>query len=97
VYVRGIKISGRPTSGGQNGTYTLRVKSVDVTGGTANNALAHEIVDGSDFNTVTAQIGQPPNFLTYWRDFNNDGVVNSTDLSILNAHLGHDCGTPQNP
>lgn len=99
VYVLGFKIPGRLTTGSSPGTnaYTLQIKSFDVSGGTAAVLNQGEIVNSTDFNTVTSQIGQAFNFLTWWRDFNFDNIVNSTDFSAMTAHLGHNCnlgGTP---
>lgn len=97
VYVLGFKFQGRLTTASANGSYTLQLKSFDVVGGTAAVLNQGEIVDGSDFNSVAAQMGQPFSFLTWWRDFNSDGVVNSVDLAQFTAHLGHNCTIPNNP
>ena len=97
VYVLGFKIQGRLTTTSANGTYVLQLKSFDVAGGTTAALNQGEIVNSADFNTVTSQIGQPFNFMTWWRDFNSDGVVNSTDFSAMTAHLNHTCSSPNNP
>jgi hypothetical protein len=94
VYVLGFKIQGRLTAASTNGTYVLQLKSFDVAGGLTTVLNQGEIVNSADFNTVTSQIGQAFNFLTWWRDFNWDNVVNSTDLASLTAHLSHSCSTP---
>ena len=97
VYVLGFKIQGRLTTASANGTYVLQIKSFDVAGGLTAVLNQGEIVNSADFNTVTSQIGQPFNFLTWWRDFNYDNVVNSTDFSAMTAHLNHSCSRPNNP
>jgi hypothetical protein len=97
VYVLGFKFQGRLTTASANGSYTLQLKSFDVVGGTAAVLDQGEIVDRTDFNSVAAQIGQPLNFLTWWRDFNYDGVVNSIDFAQVTAHLRHNCTIPNNP
>ena len=97
VYVLGFKIQGRLTSVSPSGTYILQLKSFDVTGGTAAALNQGEIVNAADFNTVTSQLGQPFNFMTWWRDFNSDGLVNATDFSAMTAHLNHTCSSPNNP
>jgi hypothetical protein len=56
-----------------------------------------EVVNATDFNTVTSQIGQAFNFQTWWRDFNFDNTVNATDFSAMTAHLNHNCSSPNNP
>jgi len=97
VYVLGFKIQGRLTTASANGSYALQIKSFDVVGGTTAALNQGEIVNSADFNTVNSQIGQPFNFLTWWRDFNFDNTVNSTDFAAMNAHLNHSCSSPNNP
>ena len=97
VYVLGFKIQGRLTTASANGSYTLQLKSFDVVGGTEAVLDQGGIVDGTDFNSVAAQVGQPFNFLTWWRDFNSDGLVNSIDFAQFTAHLRHNCMLPNNP
>ena len=97
VYVLGFKIQGRLTTASANGSYSLQIKSFDVAGGLTTALNQGEIVNATDFNTVTSQIGQAFNFLTWWRDFNFDNLVNSTDFSAMTAHLNHTCISPTNP
>jgi hypothetical protein len=97
VYVLGYKIQGRLTTASANGSYFLQIKNFDVAGGTTPSLGGGQLVNSSDFNTVVSQIGQPFNFLTWWRDFNSDGVVNSSDFSALTPHVNHNCTTPTNP
>jgi hypothetical protein len=97
VYVLGFKIQGRLTTAAANGSYILQIKSFDVAGGLTTALNQGEIVNSGDFNTVTSQIGVAFNFLTWWRDFNFDNVVNSTDFSAMTAHLNHTCSSPNNP
>ena len=97
VYVLGFKIQGRLTTASANGSYSLQIKRFDVAGGLTTALNQGEIVNATDFNTVTSQIGQAFNFLTWWRDFNFDNLVNSTDFSAMTAHLNHTCISPTNP
>lgn len=95
VYVLGFKIAGRLTTAG--GAYTLQIKSFDVVGGTAAQLNQGQVVNAGDFNSVTSQLNVAFNFLTWWRDFNFDGLVNATDFSAMTAHLNHSCSAPNNP
>jgi hypothetical protein len=97
VYVLGFKIQGRLTTASANGSYVLQLKSFDVAGGLTVALNQGEIVNSADVNTVTSQIGQSFNFLTWWRDFNWDNLVNSTDVTAMLAHLNHTCISPSNP
>jgi len=97
VYVLGFKIQGRLTTASGNGSYILQIKSFDVAGGLTTALNQGEIVNSADVNTVTSQLGQSFNFLTWWRDFNFDNVVNSTDVTAMLAHLNHTCINPSNP
>ena len=97
VYVLGFKLQGRLTTASANGSYVLQLKSFDVAGGLTAALDQGEIVNSADFNAVASHMGQPFNFLTWWRDFNSDGVVNSTDFSAMTAHLNHTCSSPNNP
>jgi hypothetical protein len=97
VYVLGFKIQGRLTTASANGTYILQIRSFDVAGGLTTALNQGEIVNSADVNTVTSQIGQAFNFLTWWRDFNFDNLVNSTDVTAMLAHLNHTCTNPINP
>jgi hypothetical protein len=97
VYVLGFKIQGRLTTASANGSYVLQIKSFDVAGGLTGALNQGEVVNATDFNTVTSQIGLAFNFLTWWRDFNFDNTVNATDFSAMTAHLNHSCSSPNNP
>jgi hypothetical protein len=97
VYVLGFKIQGRLTTASANGSYILQIKNFDVAGGLTTALNQGEIVNSADVNTVTSQIGQSFNFLTWWRDFNFDNLVNSTDVTAMLAHLNHTCTNPSNP
>lgn len=93
----GFKIQGRLTTASANGSYILQIKNFDVAGGLTIALNQGEIVNSADVNTVTSQIGQSFNFLTWWRDFNFDNLVNSTDVTAMLAHLNHTCTNPSNP
>jgi hypothetical protein len=96
VYVLGFKLSGRLTSASGNGTYTLRIKNLDWTGGLTTAMNAGEVVNILDLNGEANSIGVN-NAVSYWKDFDSSGSVNSTDLNILISHLNHNCAFPNNP
>jgi hypothetical protein len=96
VYVLGFPLSGRLTSASANGTYTLRIKSFDWTGGLGAVANQGETVIATDFNGVANGINVN-NAISYWRDFDYSGSVTATDFNTINAHVGHDCDSPNNP
>jgi len=97
VFVLGFKLSGRLTTVSANGTYTLRIKSYDMTGGTGTVPLnSGETVTLADLNSVVGNFGLA-NILTYWRDFDTDGSVALSDINQIVGHFGHDCDSPANP
>jgi hypothetical protein len=96
VYVLGFKLSGRLTTASANGSYILRIKNLDWTGGTTPANNAGELVNISDFNGIANGIGVN-NAVSYWRDFDSSGGVTSTDLNIITQHLNHNCTSPLNP
>lgn len=96
VYVLGFKLSGRLTSASGNGTYTLRIKNLDWTGGLTTAMNAGETVNILDLNGEANSIGIN-SAVSYWKDFDSSGAVNSTDLNILITHLNHNCTFPNDP
>jgi hypothetical protein len=96
VYVLGFQLAGRLTSTTTNGTYTLRIKSFDWTGGLGAVANQGETVTATDFNGIANGIGVN-NAISYWKDFDSSGSVTATDFNSINAHVGHNCGAPNNP
>jgi len=107
VYVLGFKISGRLTTASANGTYVLRIKSYDHSGGLGTALNLGETVTSADFNPVALGQGVD-NAISYWRDFDFTclqtgagcvGAVGTSDYNALTAvgHIGHDCDTPLNP
>jgi hypothetical protein len=96
VYVLGFKLSGRLTSASANGTYTLRIKNLDWVGGLTTAANVGEAVTVQDLNGVANSIGIN-NAVSYWKDFDGSGSVNSPDLNLLATHLNHNCAFPLNP
>jgi hypothetical protein len=96
VYVLGFKLSGRLTTGSANGTYTLRIKNVDWTGGLGTPLNQGEAVTVADFNGIANGIGVN-NAISYWKDFDSLSGVTATDLNIITSHLNHDCDSPGNP
>jgi len=99
VYVRGIKLQGRLTTGSANGTYQLEIKTFDLLDGLGTGVNQGEAVTASDYNDVVAHNNQadsadPGN---WWRDFDNSGIVNSIDINFIGAHVNHGCNSPNNP
>ena len=93
VYALGFKLSGRLTTGSANGTYVLRIKSFDWTGGLGALTNQGEAVTVTDFNGVSNTIGVN-NAISYWKDFDFSGSVAVADLNLITNHLNHNCGTP---
>ncbi len=96
VFVLGSELRGRITSASANGSYVLRIKNMDSTGGLGAILNQGEVVSVADFNSVVASLGVF-NFLSYWKDFDGDGEVGLSDVNIVSYHLLHDCDTPNNP
>jgi hypothetical protein len=96
VYVLGFKLSGRLTTGSANGTYALRIKNIDWTGGLGTTLNQGEAVTVTDFNGIANGIGIN-NAISYWKDFDSLSGVTATDLNIITSHLNHDCDSPGNP
>jgi hypothetical protein len=97
VYCLGFKISGRLTTTSANNSYTLRIKNYDhTTLGLGTTANVGEAVTSSDFNAVAGSIGVN-NATSYWRDFDSNGAVGSSDFNQISLHVTHDCDTPNNP
>jgi hypothetical protein len=95
LYVMGFKFQGRLTSASTNGSYTLRIKNLDWTGGLGT-VGAGEAVTVTDFNGVSNGIGVN-NAVSYWKDFDSVGGVTVNDLNLITGHLSHDCDTPNSP
>jgi hypothetical protein len=113
VFVLGFKLSGRLTSGALNGSYVLRIKNMDVSGGVQSSPTplnTGELVDAGDVTTVRARKDDNINvtqLFYYWS--NLDGLcplndcVTQEDLNIVLAHFSsvagtrHDCDFPNNP
>lgn len=96
VFVQGYKISGRLTSASANGTYVLRIKNFDYSGGLGATLNQGEAVTVADFSGVANSLGVN-NALSYWKDFDGDGEVGISDLNMIIWHLNHNCGAPNNP
>jgi hypothetical protein len=96
VYVLGFQLSGRLTTGSPPGSYELRIKNMDWTGGLGATANQGEAVTSTDFNGVANQLNQN-NLFSYWKDFDSSGAVTSTDFNTINSHVGHTCTNPLNP
>src|SRR5262245_21373535 len=96
VYALGFKLSGRLTTGSANGTYVLRNKNIDWTGGLGALNNQGEAVTVTDFNGIANTIGVN-NAISYWKDFDGSGGVAVADLNLITNHLNHDCDSPLNP
>jgi hypothetical protein len=94
VYVLGFKLSGRIEAAAPNGTYTLRIKNVDWTGGLSTSL--GESVTITDLNGVANSIGVS-NAMSFWKDFDSSGSVAAEDLNLITTHLNHNCAYPLNP
>ncbi len=93
VFVSGVKISGRLTSGSANGSYVLRIKNFDHLGGLG---LVHnqgEIVDLLDINAIVNSLGKIDP-LSYWKDLDGDGEVDIADYNMILFHFNHGCAIP---
>jgi hypothetical protein len=96
VYVMGFKISGRITTGSANGTYVLRIKNYDWTGGLGTLTNQGEWVTVTDFNGIVNGIGVN-NIISYWKDFDSVTGVAVNDLNLATNHLNHNCSVPFSP
>jgi hypothetical protein len=96
VFALGFKLSGRLTTGSANGTYTLRIKNLDVMEGLGPDLNESEAVTAADFSAMVRHIGLTSP-VSYWLDLDSSGQVNSLDFNLLTVHYGHDCDTPLNP
>ncbi len=90
VFVLGIQIHGKLTSGSPLGSYTAHVKSLDFTP-FAPSENQGELVNSLDIAAVQGAIGGA---YQYKLDFDNNGVVNSVDLSFIKGHNLHRCNSP---
>jgi len=91
VMVLGFQLQGKLTSGSALGSYTAHVKSLDFVGGRTAAANQGELVNSLDIAPVQAAVGHP---YQYQMDFDNNGIVNSIDLSFIKAHNNHKCNFP---
>ena len=96
VYALGFKLAGRLTTASANGTYALRIKNLDIMEGLGIDPDEGEAVTTADFSAVVRGFGiSSP--ISYWLDFDNNGIVGTTDVNLLVGHMNHDCDTPNNP
>ena len=96
VHVLTVPLAGRLTTASANGTYTLRIKNLDVVDGLEATLDAGEYVSFRDFNVMIQEFASSST-ITYWLDFNNDGSVNTVDFNLMASHLNHDCTHPNSP
>ena len=73
--------------------YVLRIRNCDWTGGLGTLTNQGETVTSNDFNGVATSLGVN-NAVSYWKDLNGSGAVDTVDLSIITAHLNHNCTAP---
>ena len=78
------------------GSYPLRIKSVDFTGGLAATMNQGEFVSLADINGFASSYGIN-NATSYWRDFDSSGMADIADVNIFSAHFPHRCDQPRNP
>lgn len=96
VYVLGFEILGKLNSTLGAPAYTLQIKNYDHTGGLGTALNQGAAVTSADFNAIANNIGVS-NALTWWRDFDSQGGISSTDFNLIASHTTHDCDTPSNP
>ena len=96
VYVLGFEILGRLNNAAAPNSYTLQIKNYDHTGGLGTGLNQGAAVTSADFNAIANNIGVN-NALTWWRDFDSQGGIGSTEFNLIGQHTTHDCDTPLNP
>jgi hypothetical protein len=96
VYVLGFEIQGRLTTASAPNTYALQIKNYDHVGGLGTALNQGCAVTSADFNGCANNIGVN-NALTWWRDFNSVGGIDSSDFNQISNHVTHDPDTPNNP
>jgi hypothetical protein len=94
VFVLGYKLSGKLTSGGTLGEYTLQIKNFDTFGSPTTNLNEGELVDQQDFNVIANNINST-NALSFWRDLDWNGFVDGNDFNIVSNHTPHTCESPK--
>jgi hypothetical protein len=96
VFVLGFQLQGTllesPTP--TLGSYTLRVKNFDVSGGLATLASQSERVNAADVNLLISRFNKSGGATDYWLDYNNDNLINANDFNVMRTHLNHDCTQP---
>jgi hypothetical protein len=92
-----MRLQGRLTSGSPPGTYSLRIKNVDVVGGLGAVLNQGERVTIADLNTCYNCASFPGGMWCYWCDFDWSGAINAIDLNVITAHAGHSCQVPLSP
>ena len=97
VYVSGVELQGKLTSGSGMGTYTLRLKSYDWEGGLTTVPNQGEAVGPTDFNGVVSSLNGATGPFEYWKDFDSQNGVDPADFNLVVAHITHNCITPSNP
>jgi hypothetical protein len=96
VFVWGFRIMGRLTTASAPGSYALRIKNFDFLEGLGPDLNEGEAVTATEFNALFWHIGRSSP-ISYWLDFDSNGIINLIDFNILLVHLNHDCDTPNSP
>ena len=89
LYVVGFQLHGKLTSSSPLGSYTAHVKNFDHEGGRTTAPNQGELVNSLDVAPV-----QAGGTYKYKCDFDNNGIINSIDLSFIKAHINHNCNFP---
>ena len=92
VYVLGTKLQGRAKTDSTNGSYVLRIRNLDYWGGWTTATNQGEVVNNLDLAPLQARIPNGP--YEYFLDFDENGDLDSGDLSYMKAHINHRCNSP---
>ena len=96
VLVLGVPLAGRLTTASANGTYVLRIKNLDVVDGLDATFDDGAYVSFRDFNVMVQEFAASSS-ITYWLDFDGNGLVGAPDLNLMASHLRHHCAFPNSP
>ncbi len=99
VFILGVRLQGRLSTGDANGTYTLQIKNFDLEGGLGTTMNVGEAVLSEDFASVSNHLGEPDSAdaKNWWRDFDSSGSVTTSDFNMVAGHMNHTCSYPNNP
>jgi hypothetical protein len=102
IFVLARRLKGRLSDASTHGSYSLQIKNLDYLGGLGTGLNQGAAVSSADYNNFVDHLNEPvsADALNWWRDFDSDGYVGSSDFNIMTTnpgHTGHDCDTPSNP